>query len=134
VSVYLLDTNTCVEYLRSRNAHVIQRIQSQPTQNIRLCSVVLGELFYGAFHSPNPVTNLALLRRFLSRFASLPFDDAAAEAYGDARASLRQLGIQIGPHDLQIAAIALGSGLTVVTHNVSEFSRVQGLTIEDWQT
>jgi len=133
LSVYLLDTNTCVEYLRNRHARVVQRIRNEPTRNITVCSVVLGELYYGAFHSPDPPANLALLNQFLSNYFSLPFDDRAAEAYGDVRAKLRRLGTPVGPHDLQIAAIALTTGLTVVTHNVSEFSRVPSLSIEDWQ-
>jgi tRNA(fMet)-specific endonuclease VapC len=133
LTAYLLDTNTCVEYLRNRNPRVVQRMQSEPTQNVRLCSVVLGELYYGAFHSSNPQANLALLRHFVSKFTSLPFDDVAAETYGDVRAKLSRLGARIGPNDMQIAAIALASGLTVVTHNVGEFSRVPGLAVEDWQ-
>lgn len=133
MSVYLLDTNTCVEYLRNRNPRVVLRVQGEPTQNIRLCSIVVGELFYGAFHSANPAANLALLQRFVSKFASVPFDDPAAKIYGDQRAKLRKLGTPIGPHDMQIASIALLNGLTVVTHNVSEFSRVPGLVVEDWQ-
>ena len=132
--MYLLDSNTCIEYLRSRNAGVIQRIRSEPTRNIKLCSVVLGELYYGAFQSADPTANLALLRKLLSKFGSLPFTDAAAEVYGDHRSKLRKLGTSIGPHDLQIAAIALVHGLTLVTHNVNEFTRVPGLLIEDWQT
>lgn len=133
MSGYLLDTNVCIEYLRNRNANAVRRIRAEPTQNIRLCSIVIGELFYGAYYSPDPPRNLALLRRFVSMFASLPFDDAIAEIYGRERAQLRQAGTQIGPHDLQIAAIAVVHQLTVVTHNVSEFSRVPGLLIEDWQ-
>jgi tRNA(fMet)-specific endonuclease VapC len=134
LSVYLLDTNTCVEFLRNRNPRVVQRLQREPTRNISLCSVVLGELYYGAFHSQNPPANLALLKRFLANYSSLPFEDRAAEVYGDVRATLRRTGFPVGPHDLQIAAIALTAGLTVVTHNTSEFSRVPGLAIEDWQS
>lgn len=133
MSGYLLDTNACIEYLRNRNANVVRRLQAEPTQNIRLCSIVIGELFYGAYHSPDLPRNLALLRRFVSKFASLPFDDTIAEIYGRERARLRQAGTQIGPHDLQIAATALVHQLTVVTHNVSEFSRVSGLSFEDWE-
>jgi hypothetical protein len=59
--------------------------------------------------------------------------DAAAEEYGKARAHLAALGTPIGPNDLLIAAIALAHGLTVVTHNTAEFSRVRGLSIEDWE-
>jgi tRNA(fMet)-specific endonuclease VapC len=133
LSVYLLNSNTCIEYLRSGNAHVIQRIRREPTRNIRLCSVVLGELYCGAFRSSDPAQNLALLWQFAAKFQSIPFDDAAAAVYGEERAKLEKLGSKIGTHDMQIAAIALVNGLIVVTHNFREFSRVPGLPIEDWQ-
>lgn len=133
MSTYLLDSNTCVEYLRNRNKNVVGHIRREPTRNIRLCSVVLGELYFGAFHSADPPKNLALLQKFVAKFKSVPFDDAAAIVYGQERTKLEKLGTKIGPHDMQIAAIALAGGLTVVTHNVGEFSRVQGLLIEDWQ-
>jgi tRNA(fMet)-specific endonuclease VapC len=133
VSIFLLDSNTCVEYLRNRNQNVIRRIKSEPTNNLCVCSVVVGELYCGAYRSSEPPKNLVLLGKFLSKFASLPFDDAAAAIYGQERARLEKLGIRIGPHDLQIAAIALANRLTVVSHNVGEFSRVQGLAIVDWQ-
>jgi tRNA(fMet)-specific endonuclease VapC len=67
------------------------------------------------------------------QFVSLPFDDHAGEEAGRVRAYLAGLGTPIGPNDLLIAAIALANGLTLVTHNTSEFSRVPGLNIEDWQ-
>jgi len=67
------------------------------------------------------------------RFASLPFDDLAAEEYGKARAHLAKLGTPIGPNDLLIASIGLATGATIVAHNTAEFSRVPGLKVEDWQ-
>jgi tRNA(fMet)-specific endonuclease VapC len=103
---------------------------------IRLCSVVVAELFFGAFRSPAQYQsrNLALLATFLPLFVSLPFDDSAAEVFGRIRADLTARGVIIGPYDLQIAAIALAQNLTLVTHNTREFGRVPGLQIEDWQT
>lgn len=62
-----------------------------------------------------------------------PFDDAAAQAYGQLRVYLERAGTLIGPYDMQIAAIALVHGLIVVTHNTREFGRVPGLNIEDWE-
>lgn len=68
-----------------------------------------------------------------SNSVSLPFDDRAAEEYGVVRSHLTGLGTLIGANDLMIAAIALANGLTLVTHNTTEFSRVPGLFLEDWQ-
>ena len=133
MTICLLDSNVCVEYLRDRNQKIVQRIRAELTSSIRLCSVVLGELYFGAFRSVDPVKNLALLHKFVSKYESLPFDDAASAIYGEQRAKLETMGTKIGPHDMQIAAIALAGGLTVVSHNVGEFSRVPGLFVEDWQ-
>lgn len=66
-------------------------------------------------------------------YLSIFFDDASAERYGPICADLAASGKLIGPNDLLIAAIALAHGLTLVTHNTNEFSRVAGLTLEDWQ-
>jgi tRNA(fMet)-specific endonuclease VapC len=133
--IYLLDTNAWIAYLRQNNPRLVQRfIQVSPT-DIALSSVALGELFYGAHHGAlsNQAANLALIARLQQRFASLPFDDCAAVEYGKLRAYLASLGTPIGPNDLIIASIALANGLILVTHNTSEFSRVPGLKLEDWQ-
>ena len=132
---YLLDTNTWIAYLRRKHPGVVQRIQQDPT-DVALCSVVLAELLYGAYHSgaANQAANLALVAQIQGQVDSLPFDDKAAEEAGKTRAHLARLGTPIGPHDLMIAAIALANQLILVTHNTNEFSRVPGLKLEDWQT
>jgi tRNA(fMet)-specific endonuclease VapC len=130
---YLLDTNTCIAYLNGRAVGIRRRLQSLPPSEVALCSVVKAELLYGARKSTNPPAVLAKLGRFFGPFHSLPFDDAAAQAYGTIRAGLEQVGTPIGPNDLMIAAIAVAGGLTLVTHNTAEFRRVPGLAIEDWE-
>lgn len=130
---YLLDTNVCVMYLNGRSESVRERMIAEPSQNIALCSVVKSELFYGAMRSNNPERTLERQQKFLARFTSLSFDDAAATTFGQVRADLAKAGTPIGPYDLQIAAIALVHDLTLVTHNLREFSRVHGLKLEDWQ-
>jgi tRNA(fMet)-specific endonuclease VapC len=130
---YLLDTNTCISYLNGRAPNVLQRLQALPIAEIRVCAIVKAEMYYGAMKSVDPAYTLAQQRRFLDAFDSLPFDDAAAEAYGRLRAELARRGTPIGPNDLMIAAIALAYDLTLVTHNTSEFSRVSGLRLEDWE-
>ena len=77
--------------------------------------------------------NLSQVQIFCRQFQSQPFDDLAAEEYGRIRAHLAGLGMLIGPNDLLIASIALANGLTLVTHNTREFSRIPGLKLEDWQ-
>jgi tRNA(fMet)-specific endonuclease VapC len=77
--------------------------------------------------------NLGLLGALRQQFVSVPLDEVAAEESGKIRADLAAKGAPIGPYDLLIAAIARANGLILVTHNTVEFSRVAGLSLEDWQ-
>jgi len=133
VTRYLLDTNTCIEYVRQTNWQVARRIEANRPRKIRLCSIVVAELFFGAFCSSDRERNMRLVRELTDTFISFSFDDDAAEIFGSIRASLEATGNSIGPYDLEIASIAIARDLTLVTHNTSEFSRVPGLIIEDWQ-
>jgi tRNA(fMet)-specific endonuclease VapC len=132
---YLLDTNTCIGWLRQNQPQIVARIQAQTPTDIVLCSVVVAELLFGVERSdPAHRANTALrVDQLRQQFRSLPFDDAAAEPYGRIRADLTARGLTIGGNDMLIAAIALANGCTLVTHNTAEFSRVPGLVIEDWQ-
>ncbi|MEO0684643.1 MAG: type II toxin-antitoxin system VapC family toxin [Cyanobacteria bacterium J06649_11] len=130
---YLLDTNVCARYLNGKSPAIRERIRATNKNDIAVCSIVKAELFYGAMRSNNPQKTLANQQQFLNLFVSLPFDDNAAVVYGEIRAELTALGTPIGPNDFQIAAIALANNLILVTHNVREFNRVNGLKIEDWE-
>ncbi|GJD22801.1 virulence-associated protein VapC [Rivularia sp. IAM M-261] len=130
---YLLDTNVCARYLNGRSPTVRTRIRSTRREDIAVCSVVKAELFYGAMRSNDVERTLAKQQQFLNLFVSLPFDDAAAIIYGRIRAELTALGTPIGPNDFQIAAIAIANNLILVTHNTGEFSRINGLLLEDWE-
>jgi tRNA(fMet)-specific endonuclease VapC len=132
--IYLLDTNAWIQILHRPRGAVADRMHETPRDAVRVCSVIKAELFYGAFKSARVDSNLALLRRAFSGFQSLPFDDPAAERAGSIRAHLSRLGTPIGPADIMIAAIAAAASATLVTHNTSEFARVPGLRIEDWET
>lgn len=131
--IYLLDTNTCIGYLNGRSIGVLRRLQALPSQDVAVCSVVKAELFYGSMRSNNPARSLAQQQDFLNRFISLPFDDQSALIYGQIRAGLAASGTPIGPNDLLISSIALAHNLILVTHNTREFSRVEGLRLEDWE-
>jgi tRNA(fMet)-specific endonuclease VapC len=130
---YLLDTNVCARYLNGKSPSIRERIRTINKDEIAVCSVVKAELFYGAMRSNNPQRTLVNQQQFLNLFVSLPFDDNAALIYGEIRAQLAVLGTPIGPNDLQIAAISLANNLILVTHNLREFNRVNGLQIEDWE-
>lgn len=130
---YLLDSNVCARYLNGMSLAIRERLRATNIADIAVCSVVKGELFYGVIKSNNPERTLARQQEFLKLFVSLPFDDSAALVYGRIRAELSANGTPIGPNDFQIAAIAMVNNLILVTHNTKEFSRVNGLQIEDWE-
>ena len=131
--MWLPDTNAWIALINARPSPVKPRFESHTPAGIFLCDVVKAELYYGAFRSARRDENLALLERLFPTFVSFPFDSAAARACGQIRATLSAAGTPIGPYDLQIAAIALVHGLTVVTHNTAEFDRVPELKTEDWE-
>jgi tRNA(fMet)-specific endonuclease VapC len=130
---YLLDANAWAAFLDDPNSSVANRIDLTPLEDMVFWSVVKAELLYRARKGSPSDANLEILRNLFARFISVPFDDAAAEAYGFIRADLAHRGQIIGPNDLMIAAIAVSSGLTLVTHNSREFSRVNGLALDNWQ-
>ena len=130
---YLLDANVCIRYLTGRAPALVERFGQHRPSEIAVCSVVKYEIFYGSAKGQDPDGSLAKQREFLSPFRSYDFDDRAAEAAARIRADLEAQGTPIGPHDTQIAAIALVNDLVLVTQNVDEFGRVDGLRLEDWE-
>ena len=127
-------SNVCIQYLRGRNVLIRQRLAAKPVQEIRLCTVVLAELYVGVLRSSNAAADRASVDTFAALYVCLPFDQVAADEYARIRHHLEMLGMPIGPDDLQIAAIALANGCTLMTHNTAEFSRVPGLLLEDWES
>ena len=124
---YLLDTSACVDYLRRPGSPMRGWLGSVDPGSVRLCSVVQAELLLGVQKKPTE-RNRRNVSRFLAFFPdSYPFDRAAAEIYARLRADLEMRGQAIGPHDTQIAAIALSRGAVLVTGNSGEFRRVPGL-------
>ncbi|MCL1493908.1 MAG: type II toxin-antitoxin system VapC family toxin [Pseudanabaena sp. Salubria-1] len=130
---YLLDTNACIRYLNSSNNQIFHRLSVLSSDDVFLCDVVKFELYYGAYKSRNIDKNLANLKIFFDEFVSLPFDGQVANICGQIRADLNKKGTPIGVYDLQIASIAIANNLVLVTHNIGEFSRVDGLQYEDWE-
>ena len=130
---FLPDTNACITLLRGRNLRLVNRWRSVKAGEIALCSVVTYELRHGAERSANPTVEHAKLDVFLRPFRSLPFDDTCARRCAEIRRELERAGEPIGPHDLQIAAVALHHGMTLVTHNTREFGRIAGLKLDDWE-
>ena len=131
--MYLLDTNACIRVLNDSAAALTNRLRQHRPDEIALCSVVKAELLYGAQRSSRLAENLRVLDCFIQHFHSLPFDDRCVHVYGRIRTELERSGTPIGSYDLLIAATAIANNRTLVTANIREFSRVAGLTIENWE-
>lgn len=129
---YLLDTNSWIHYLKHANSPIRAKLQSLQPSEIVSCAVVRAELLHGAEKYGNRDRRVATVVATLAPFVSLSFDDDAATQYAGIRHLLEVSGLTIGPYDLQIAAISVHHGLTLVTNNTGEFSRVDGLQLEDW--
>lgn len=94
--------------------------------------MVKAELLFGALKSARREHNLEAIERFLQPFSVAPFGDPEATSYAEIRAELEREGTPIGANDLVIAATARARGVTLVTNNIREFSRVRGLLSADW--
>lgn len=130
---YYLDTNIIVYAVNDENSPVWKKLREIPSMSIVVPEIVLGELEYGARKSMNYKKNKEINEMFLSSFELVPFcGRKMAEEYGKIRSDLEKIGKPIGSNDLLIAATVLAEGGTLVTHNTKEFSRVEGLKIEDW--
>lgn len=131
--IRLLDTNACIQLWQRKNLTVRRHFTQHSPADIALCSVVKAELLFGALRSEQKESNLQLLQKLFAPLHSFEFDDNAAEHYAQIRADLTAQGNLIGANDLMIAAIARANKVTLITNNTGEFSRVQGLQIEDWE-
>ena len=128
---YLLDTNIVIAAMKG-NAAVVARLENTPLQNLVLSPVVLGELEIGAEKSAHSERNRARLAELAERLPLAVVDAETSRRYGRVRAELEQAGTPIGANDTWIAAQALALDVTLVTDNIREFSRVPGLTVENW--
>ena len=128
----LLDTNICIYAINNRHPGLANKLLTIHPDEIAVSSITVGELEYGAAKSKWDDRTRQTLYAFLSNFTILPFDSADAICFGNLRATLALAGTPIGAYDVMIAAQGLTKGLTVITHNTGEFSRVPGLKLADW--
>lgn len=131
---YLLDTNICVRLIRNRPliGGVLEERLNSHAHALATSTVVLMELLHGAAMSANPAREEGFVTSVLARLSVLDFDAAAAEHAADIKADLQRKGQLIGGNDILIAGHARSRGLVVVTGNLREFERVDGLRVEDW--
>ncbi|MBF2064676.1 MAG: type II toxin-antitoxin system VapC family toxin [Calothrix sp. C42_A2020_038] len=130
---YLLDSNVCIRLINNSSPAVTSQLTAQQPEDILVSAITQLELYYGAYRSAQRDKNLQILQRFFIQFNIIGLDSEVAKVTSRIRAELAAMGTPIGPYDVQIAAIALTNYLILVTHNTGEFSRVNGLRIEDWE-
>jgi tRNA(fMet)-specific endonuclease VapC len=127
---HLLDTNICSAHMR-RPVGLAHRF-FQYAGGITIATVVLAELYAGAYKHPNPPKLLALITDLLHEVTVLDFDSKCAEQFGKLQGGLLQQGITVPVADLMIAAVALVHNLTLVTNNTADFQNIPGLRLDDW--
>jgi tRNA(fMet)-specific endonuclease VapC len=129
---FLLDTDICSAHMR-RPAKLAHRF-IQYTGLLTISTVTLAELYAGAYRHSKASRLLDLIADLLQEVQIVDFDEACAEQFGQVRGTLLQQGISVPTADLMIASAALVHGLTLVTHNTSDFRNVPGLRLDDWLT
>ena len=129
---YMLDTDISSYIAKRSNEAVLTKIRTVSTAEVCISAITKCELLYGVEISPRQKQNDAAVQLFLRHVEVMDFPDEACRHYARIRADLRTQGRIIGANDLLIAAHARCLGLTLVTNNTREFSRVPDLLVENW--
>jgi tRNA(fMet)-specific endonuclease VapC len=127
---HLLDTNICAAHFRRPGGLAHRFIQYGG--GLFVPTIVLAELYAGAYQVRDPAPLLQKITDLLSDVQVLDFDHPCAEEFGKVQGSLLQQGISIPTADLIVAAVALVHDLTLVTNNVADFRRIPGLRLANW--
>jgi tRNA(fMet)-specific endonuclease VapC len=127
---FLLDSNAIIAILKGHPA-MLKRLRRHRPDDFGIPAIVAHELYFGAYKGQQTSSNLARVDAL--QFEVVAFDREDAQRAGEIRAHLAATGTPIGPYDVLIAGQALARGLAVVTHNIREFKRVPGLSVEDWE-
>lgn len=127
----MLDANLCIRVLRDRPGGLRERFKAE-ARHLAISTIVLHELYFGAERSDRPQFQRNKVGDFAAHITVLDFDIAAAAQAAAVKARLTSVGQIIGPNDLLIAGHARSLGLKLITGNLKEFTRVEGLRCEDW--
>ncbi len=130
--MYMLDTNICIYIIKKKPKSVIEHLKKLKNTDLCISSITYSELLYGVEKSSDHNRNLLALTMFISNIEILPYDENASIEYGLIRGGLEKKGKTIGPLDMLIAAHAKSLNITLVTNNMKEFERVDGLKVENW--
>jgi tRNA(fMet)-specific endonuclease VapC len=128
---YLLDTNAVIALTNQRSENLVRRVRRMAEHDIAISSIVMQELYFGAYKSRQQTQNLAIADAL--QFEVIEFDRDDARQAGEIRALLRRQGRPIGPYDVLIAGQAVARNMVLVTRNLREFARVPRLQVENWE-
>jgi tRNA(fMet)-specific endonuclease VapC len=128
---YLLDTNVLSAMVKRPRGELARRIAAMDRGAYCISIVVACELRYGVRKKCSQNLS-AKVEQLLASIDVLPLEAEVDHHYADMRVALECIGQPIGHNDLFIAAHARALGLTLVTDNMREFSRVPSLAVEDW--
>ncbi len=128
---YMLDTNICIYVIKRRPLEALAKF-NENAGALCISSITMAELYHGAEKSEQRARNLAIVEDFISRLEVLSYGEKAASHYGEIRADLEKKGTIIGVNDLHIAAHARSEALVLVSNNLKEFERVDGLRSCNW--
>jgi len=128
----LLDSNTIIDYLKG-NASVIASLQAAKSSEIAIPAIVLYEIEFGTLKSRAGAGRKKTVADLLMNIEHIPFDADAARTAARIRFELEAKGIGMGPLDTLIAGIAVSRKAALITSNLREFSRVEGLRLENWK-
>jgi len=126
----LLDTDTCIGLLKGDDAVVASWRACM--EQCALPSMVVGELYYGAFKSSIRGKELERVDRFVDIFPEVKPSKRSMRRFGEIKASLERKGVRLADADIIIGSIAIEEGLALVTGNVRHYNRIEGLAIENW--
>lgn len=129
--MYLLDTNTLLYFFKG-TGNVSDRLLRESPQEIGIPSIVLLEVEVGIVKSRSPKKRTEQLKELASVVSVIPFGSNEARSSAFIRARLESEGLSIGPYNVLIAGTAIAHNAILVTHNTREFSRIEGLSIQDW--
>ena len=128
---FMLDTNIVIYVIKRRPLGILEIFNAHAGQ-MCISSITLAELLHGVEKSSIILQNMRKVEDFVSRLEVLPYDSSAASHYGDIRANLEKKGTPIGVNDVHIAGHARSEALILVSNNIREFERVEGLRLENW--
>jgi len=128
----MLDTNICIYIQKNKPEHVREKFKQFSVGDLALSSITVSELYFGAYKSQYVEKNLLALEHFLRPFEIAEYGIKASVEYGKVRATLEKSGKIIGGLDMMIAAHARSLNSILVTNNIKEFERVNGLVVENW--